>query len=153
MKSFNRTSIQLNLNSTDELQNYLKDNPPRTHYAISNGIVSTVSFPEPEIAEQLFKKFLLDRGLKDFKGWNLTTVDFTQINTETSLQKNETDELPSVFSRLDFSEVDLEGAQLSHLDFSGSNFTRTNLKFANLSNANLVVTRLIQADFSGADII
>jgi uncharacterized protein YjbI with pentapeptide repeats len=148
----NRTSIQLNLNSIDELQDYLRDNPPRTQHAISNGSVFAVSFPEsePGIAAQLFKKFLLDMGLKDFKGWNLTTVNFAQIDTEFSMKNNKTDDGPSVFSHLNFSEADLEGVQLSHLDFTGSNFTRANLKFANLSNVSLVATSLIQTDFFGA---
>ncbi|WP_342220713.1 pentapeptide repeat-containing protein [Rickettsiella endosymbiont of Miltochrista miniata] len=154
MKNFNRTAIQLNLNSIDELQNYLQDNPPRTYHAISNGIVSTLSFPEPEpeIAAQLFKKFLVDLKLKDFKGWNLTTVNFAQIDTEISMKNNKSDDFPSVFSHLDFSEADLAGVQLSHLDFSGSNFTRARLKFANLSNVNLNGTSLVQTDFSGADL-
>lgn len=152
MKNFNRTAIQLNLNSTDELQDYLKDNPPRIHHTTSNGTVSAVSFPEPEIAVQLFKKFLLDQGLKNFQGWNLTTIDFSQIDTEISIKNNKPDDFPSVFSHLDFSETDLERAQLSHLDFSNSNFTRANLKFANLSNSNLHGTNLVETDFSGADL-
>lgn len=153
MKNINHTAIQLNLNSTGELRDYLKDNPPRTHHAISNEIVTSRSFPEPDIAARLFKKFLIHMGLKDFKGWNLTTVNFAQINPETSMQKNKTDEFFSIFSYLDFSEADLEATQLSHIDFYGSNFSRANLKFANLSNVNLHGTNLIETDFSGANLV
>lgn len=98
----------------------------------------------PIMSSDWFKQLLFN-GQKDFKGWDLSDVDFIQIDKDVK-KINET---MCIFINLDFSNAILP-IDLMGLDFSRCNFTYANLKKADLSQCKFYSANLSHANLSEA---